>query len=144
MKADAAVTYQWLRNGKPIKGATTNTLRIAKFGKANEGKYVLRASSAGKTVNSSQAVLQIARVTGNLGTSRLKVGKRTRVQFGSNFKARIFTAKGLPPGLKMDKKGFVSGTPTKKGSYKVTITAILKKGGKVTTKATAFKRYKVS
>lgn len=58
----------------------------------------------------------------------------------TNFGANSFAAKGLPKGLKLNKKnGVISGKPTKPGTYTVTLTAKKMKGKKVEQQAAATK-----
>ena len=142
--ADAAITYQWFRNNSPIPGATNTSLTIANFSKSKAGTYHAVATSGGKTAKSASAVLQVPEITSSKATAKLRVGKRTRLQVTTNFKANLYEAKGLPAGLKISNTGLISGTPTKKGTFKATIKAKRKSGGKVTYSATQTKTFKVS
>jgi hypothetical protein len=49
----------------------------------------------------------------------------------------------LPPGLRLQTNGVISGNPTKAGTYKVTITAQKIQGGKVAQSAKAIKIFDV-
>ena len=51
------ITYQWLKDGSSIPGATTTTLTIANVQTANLGNYVLIASNAGGPATSNPATL---------------------------------------------------------------------------------------
>jgi hypothetical protein len=67
-----------------------------------------------------------------------------RYKVTTSFGASTFSASGLPRGLSINKKtGVISGNPTKKGTYSVTITALKRQGKKVIKKATATKVFKV-
>jgi hypothetical protein len=84
-------------------------------------------------------------ITSSLDEQTLSLRKlMTRYTATTNFGASIFSAKGLPPGVSINKKtGVISGKPTKKGAYTVTITAQKRQGKKVINSATAKKVFKV-
>lgn len=142
--SDSDVSYQWYKNGKKLKGKTSKQLKIAKFKASKAGKYWCVATSEGKTAKSAKAVLEGPEITKGLTTAKIRTGFRTRISLKTNFKANQFKVKNLPPGLKINKRGLISGTPTKPGSYKTVITAIQKKGKKVKYKAQGKKTFKVS
>jgi hypothetical protein len=75
-------------------------------------------------------------ITSNLATQQLNVKKLVRYAVTTNFGASTFSATGLPQGLSINKNtGVISGTPTKKGTYTVTITAQKRQGTKITSKS---------
>ena len=142
--ATPAPTYQWFRNGKAIKGATSATLTINKFTAKNAGRYVVRATSGKLTKNSAVAILRSAAISSGLKTANAKLKGRFREQVRTNFKANQFSAKGLPKGLTISKSGLISGTPTQKGTFRVTITAVRKSGAKTTFRVVGRKVIRVS
>jgi hypothetical protein len=142
--ADSAPTYQWFRNGRPIKGATKANLVIRKFTARNAGKYTVRATSGEVSTNSRVAIVQQAKITSGLKPANAKKDRRFRDQVKTNFKANSYTAKGLPAGLKIGRTGLIVGTPTKAGTYRVTITAVRKAGAKTVLSVVGRKVIKVS
>jgi hypothetical protein len=138
-----APSYQWYKNGVALPGKTSANLELINFKSTDAGNYYVTATSLGVTKKSEVAKLSIPAITSDLKAKNLKLNKAYREMIKANFKANKFTAKGLPPGLKIAQTGKISGTPTKKGKYSVTIVAIQKKGGKVVFKDTAKKVYKV-
>jgi hypothetical protein len=64
-------------------------------------------------------------ITSKLSGLNIKKDKSmSRYRVTTNIDATRFAAKGLPPGLKIDKaNGTISGTPTKKGTFKVMLSA---------------------
>lgn len=51
------LTYQWLKDGAPITGATANTLTLADLQATDSGDYVLRVSNAAGAATSGAATL---------------------------------------------------------------------------------------
>ena len=85
-------------------------------------------------------------ITSDLSTVSIAQKKvMPRYTITTNFGAKSFSAKGLPSGLKLKStSGVISGKPTKKGTYTVTITAKKMKGKKVEQQATAKKIFIVN
>jgi hypothetical protein len=86
-----------------------------------------------------------ALITSNLAEQQISFRKlMARYSVTTNFGASTFSARGLPPGVSINKNtGVISGKPTKKGTYTVTITAQKRQGTKVVNSATAKKVFKV-
>jgi hypothetical protein len=84
-------------------------------------------------------------ITSTLSEQQISLRKlMTRYAVTTNFGASTFSARGLPPGVSINKNtGVISGKPTKKGTYTVTITAQKRQGTKVVNSATAKKVFKV-
>jgi hypothetical protein len=84
-------------------------------------------------------------ITSNLAEQQLRFRKlMARYSVTTNFGASTFSARGLPPGVSINKNtGVISGTPTRRGTYTVTITAQKRQGKKVIYSATAKKVFKV-
>ena len=100
-------------------------------GEATTGNVIV--DTRGSTITSNLAEQQI-------GLRRLMA----RYAVTTNFGASTFSAKGLPKGLTINKRtGVISGKPTKKGTYTVTITAQKRQRTKVINSATAKKVFKV-
>ena len=84
-------------------------------------------------------------ITSNLAEQQLRFRKlMARYSVTTNFGASTFSARGLPPGVSINKRtGVISGKPSKKGAYTVTITAQKRQGKKLINSATAKKVFKV-
>ncbi|MBX3097069.1 MAG: immunoglobulin domain-containing protein [Fimbriimonadaceae bacterium] len=61
------LTYQWLRNGTPITGATSATYSIAAAQSSDAGSYVARVTNADGAANSTAATLTVRPNTGGAG-----------------------------------------------------------------------------
>lgn len=60
----AGTTFQWLKNGTPIAGATSNSFTIAATTLLDTGaKYQLRATRGGQTVTSAEATVNVVDLT---------------------------------------------------------------------------------
>ena len=84
-------------------------------------------------------------ITSNLADQQIILRKlMTRYAVTTNFGASTFSARGLPPGVSINKNtGVISGVPTRRGTYTVTITAQKRQGATVISSATAQKVFKV-
>jgi membrane carboxypeptidase/penicillin-binding protein PbpC len=52
-------TYQWLRNGAAIRGATDSTLKLSKVKQSDAGRYSVTVTNASGRVTSDAAVLTV-------------------------------------------------------------------------------------
>lgn len=59
-----ALSYQWLKNGTAIPGATASSFTIASVQAADAGTYSVRVSAGGATVDSAPATLTLGTGTG--------------------------------------------------------------------------------
>ncbi len=82
-------------------------------------------------------------ITSDLSDMTIKKGRvMPRYAVTTNFGAKVFSAKGLPAGLKINvNNGVISGKPTKSGTYRVKLTAVkvFKKKKTSVTKVKVFK-----
>lgn len=142
------LTYQWNKNGSPIKGATGASFNISNAKASDAGNYTVAITNSAKRVTSTVAKLTVnaPKITSNLSAVNLQLNRlMPRYKVTANFVATSYSAQGLPAGLKFDAgTGVVSGSPTKKGTYTATFTAARKQGSKVIHNATAKKIFKVN
>lgn len=59
VSSSAIVTYQWLKAGATLAGATTSTLSLAAVTASHAGSYTVRITNAGGTVTSATATLTV-------------------------------------------------------------------------------------
>jgi hypothetical protein len=67
----SGLSYQWLKNGSPIAGATSSTYSIAGAQATDGANYSVRVAGAGSSVESSAATLTVVVPPPPGGTSRL-------------------------------------------------------------------------
>ena len=72
----AALAYQWQRNGMKISGGTNSSLTLAKVNPANAGTYRVLIASAGSTLLSSNAVLQVDQKNPSISVTAPRSGTR--------------------------------------------------------------------
>ena len=82
MSAGEPVTYQWLRNGMPIAGATNATLSVSGTSMGSAGQYTVMARNAVGTVAMSSAALNLFSMQLANGSPRLTVA----APVGSHFR----------------------------------------------------------
>jgi len=73
MSASEPLTYQWLRDGVAIPGATNATLKIAAMGMGNAGQYTVTARNAVGTVARASVPVGMFGIEFGSGTPRLTV-----------------------------------------------------------------------
>jgi hypothetical protein len=115
-------TYQWLKNGSTIAGATSSTLNLAASGNGDRGDQMAVTVRASDGSNSSAPMTSAAVVIVNTDpTFNQDVGDRSSVEgdavnlpagaMDADGDPLTFEATGLPPGLSIDGgTGLVSGT----------------------------------
>jgi uncharacterized protein YkwD len=113
--------------------------------KGTDGYYYPRTMVSSINVKADIKVSTLG-ITSDLSTVVIAQNKvMPRYTITTNFGAKSFSAKGLPSGLKLKStNGVISGKPTKKGTYTVTLTAKKMKGKKVEQQATAKKIFIVN
>ncbi|MEZ0106722.1 subtilase family serine protease [Catenulispora sp. EB89] len=154
--AGSAVTVQLSASGLPsgasasfspasVSAGNSSTLTISTSASTPGGTYsVTVTGTAGSTTHSATYSLT---VKGSGGGGTVTVSNPGN-QFGfvgfqspdlqiqasdSKSLPLTFSAKGLPPGLRISSSGDISGTPTTAGTYQVTVTATDSGGGSGTT-----------
>ncbi|MEN9974335.1 MAG: hypothetical protein RLZZ282_341, partial [Verrucomicrobiota bacterium] len=142
VKASNATSYQWLKNGIEMIGATTEVLNIPNVTTQDGGSYSVVIKNDFGVVKSKVAslrvipanVIVVPLITSSLATLTLPVGQvMTGYLIEANTSPTSYSANGLPKGLKLNSKtGWITGTPTKIGSYRVTLQAKSKSAGTAT------------
>ena len=144
----ALVSGTWYFLGDSIyasvrqQGVNFDFTQISKstFIDANRMIVISDASYGARIIGESSRILPPT-ITSDLSTVSIPAGNLIpRFTITTNFGAKTFAAKGLPKGLKLNKKnGVISGKPKKPGTYTVTLTAKKMKGKKVEQQAAATK-----
>jgi formylglycine-generating enzyme required for sulfatase activity len=137
------------------RGATLGTHRVGRGGGwyigAEECRVAYRDSGIPADWDSGVG-FRVARslpagppqITSDLSKVILTKGKSTApYAVLTNFLAKNFSASNLPPGLRLQANGVISGTPTKSGTYNVMIVAKKIQDGKVVKSAKATKIFEV-
>ncbi|ACB73603.1 putative Ig domain-containing protein [Opitutus terrae] len=83
-------TYQWLKNGSAIPGATDASFTIASFQAADAGSYVLVATNAGGSTSSAAAVLGVHTTAKVVGLGKV-VGEDIKHPNGNTFDQVLIT-----------------------------------------------------
>ncbi|MBC8011404.1 MAG: S8 family serine peptidase, partial [Burkholderiales bacterium] len=116
------LSYQWTRNGKPLKGATSPTYRLEKFSASAAGSYVCVATNILGSASTTALVTHddLPRVD-----FVVRVGATTEfdllAQFGSGL--QLLRSSVLPAGLLLDlTTGRIVGRPTRPGATRVVLT----------------------
>lgn len=81
-----SVTYQWVKDGQAVSGATSATYYVPRASASDAGSYVLRATTAAGTVSSTPAVVAI---TNAAPPAFLSLSMRTMIQGGQTATAGI-------------------------------------------------------
>lgn len=142
VRASNATSYQWWKNGIEMIGAKSEVLNIPNVTMQDVGSYSVVIKNEFGEVKSKVAslrviplnVIVVPLITSSLATVTLPVGQvMAGYQIAANTSPTSYSAKGLPKGLKLNSKtGLITGTPTKIGTYPVTLQAKSKSAGKAT------------
>jgi formylglycine-generating enzyme required for sulfatase activity len=137
------------------RGATSGTRRVFRGGSwdsgADDGRVALRDHEPPGNTD-DEFGFRVARslpagppqITSDLSKVIITKGKSTApYAVLTNFLAKNFSASNLPHGLRLQSNGVISGTPTKSGTYNVTIVAKKIQDGKVVKSAKATKIFEV-
>lgn len=131
---DFGLTYQWLHEGEPledgdgISGAATAKLTFASMAEEHVGNYTCTISAGQTELVTAGQELKIATAAPVLGSIALPAAR-----LGSFYAAPLplpeqtatLEIKGLPAGFFYSpEEGELYGTPTKAGSFKLTVTAV--------------------
>jgi glucuronoarabinoxylan endo-1,4-beta-xylanase len=89
------VTYQWNKNGVPLRGATDQLLTVPNFGPADVANYGITVTNSGGSATSAPARLGLS---GSGGASRLtNISTRSIVQTGESVQIAGFVIGGNAP-----------------------------------------------
>lgn len=133
----ANLAYRWrkgeetyLSDGVNVSGALSSTLTLANLAAGDAGDYICEVTAAGGTLEAgtqtvfvSQAAPQIL-VPFSFPPAMLSSDYDFTIPMspGTELVASNFAARMLPPGLRIDALGRITGRPTKVGLYRVSIT----------------------
>jgi len=98
------VTYQWLKNGQPIFGATSATFTIPALAAGDVGRYTVAASNAGGRVLSDTAVVDV------LPTANITEGLSAYFKF--NETTGTTAANSVTGGQNGTLNGYTAGAPS--------------------------------
>lgn len=120
------LSYQWLKNGNVLIGATTSTLAINSAQSLDSGAYSVVVSNGSGKVTSSVAQLDVPvpPVVSPLNLADARVGENYVKQVIAANSPTSFTITGLPPGLSYNATtGLIKGNPTTVGTANVKVIA---------------------
>jgi hypothetical protein len=122
-----SVGYTWLRDGTAIPGATAATYVPVAGDVGHKATCQVTATNSLGATDASATITIHAPAHFTAGTTPIAhVGKRYSYRFAATGSptpkiARVSGA--LPPGLKLAANGTLSGTPTRKGTYRFILSA---------------------
>jgi YVTN family beta-propeller protein len=122
----SGLTYQWLKNGNALIGATTSSLVMNTVNTSDNGQYsVIVSNAAGKvTSNAAALTVPIAPEVNPLNLPDARVGENYSKQITARNNPTSFTITGLPPGLSYSTTtGLITGHPTTPGTANVKVIA---------------------
>jgi hypothetical protein len=122
-----SIGYTWLRDGTAIPGATTATYVPVAGDAGHEATCQVTGTNGMGSTDTSATITIHDPAHFTAGTTPIAhVGKRYSYRFAATGSptpkiARVSGA--LPPGLKLAANGTLSGTPTRKGTYRFILSA---------------------
>lgn len=122
----SGLTYQWMKNGNIVIGATSNTLEFNNSQSADTGSYTVKVANGSGSAISNPALLEIpvAPVVHPLALLDARVGENYTKQITASNNPTKFTINGLPQGLSYAQAtGLITGYPTTPGPATVTVIA---------------------
>ena len=122
----SGLTYQWLKNGSTLIGATTSTLTLTSAQAGDSGIYSVMVSNGAGSVTSktAQLTVPVPPVVNALNLPDARVGENYSKQVTAQYNPTSFTITGLPPGLIYDAStGLITGHPTAPGIATVKVIA---------------------
>jgi len=120
------LSYQWLKNGNALIGATASSLVMNTVNTSDDGQYaVIVSNAAGKvTSNAAQLTIPIAPEVNPLNLPDARVGENYSHQITAKNNPTSFTITNLPPGLSYNSTtGLITGHPTAPGQAMVKVKA---------------------
>jgi glucose/arabinose dehydrogenase len=135
------LTYQWLRNGAPIAGATSASYTLASAALAdNQARFKCTVTNSNGSVTSNEATLTVVQAP-NTPPTLAAIANQTNLVGQAIAPLQLsagdldgdpltYSASGLPPGLAIGPgSGAITGTPATAGTYTATATVIDGRGG---------------
>lgn len=122
----SGLSYQWLKNGNALIGATASSLVMNTVNTSDNGQYaVIVSNAAGKvTSNAAQLTIPIAPEVNPVNLPDARVGENYRHQITAKNNPTSFTITNLPPGLTYNTTtGLITGNPTTPGQATVKVKA---------------------
>jgi probable HAF family extracellular repeat protein len=92
MSASEPLTYQWLRNGTPMAGATNQTLNLAGMTMAGAGQYTVMVRNSVGTVAMSSTTVAMFSMNRTNGGPRLTVAAPVGSHFRIDYSDRLGTS----------------------------------------------------
>ena len=88
-------TYQWSKNGVPVRGATNRLLTLPNFSSADVGGYAVTVANTGGTVTSAAATIGLN--TAGAASRLMNLSMRSQVGTGDNVQIAGFVISGGAP-----------------------------------------------
>lgn len=137
----------------PTITINNNTGVISTTGATSAGTYTLTIDNEVSGVASGYQITEVlltvnaatARITSSLAQQALALRQAYAYQITADNTPNSYGASGLPPGLSVNARtGRITGTPSRVGTYRATLTATRRLPGQPTTTATGTKVYVVT
>ncbi|MEK7953849.1 DUF3500 domain-containing protein [Luteolibacter soli] len=124
----ATLSYQWLKDGSAISGATSASYAISGASAANVGSYQVQVISTGGLVTSNAATFSLTASSPAIDTSSTLPGETVGYAYSQTLTASGGTSPytwtldsgTLPTNLALGTSGLISGTPNTAGTFNFT------------------------